>query len=163
MKGIVSGHTIQSSDQTITDFQEKKSFFSEYWPWQGDEAMTFSCATAGSVSKMSLYQSQNGSSNILISTDYIDTEHIIEITPQNTFIKSSAVWEAHKKCLGNVLTLTCDLCLDIMAGGGPGMGGHRAGARLWWMSVIRMTQRPGQAQAASAQKSWSEAISVISY
>ena len=86
----MSGHSIQSSDQT-TEFSRKKSFFSEYWPWQGDEAMTFSCATAGRVSKMSLYQSQNGSSNILISTDYIDTEHIIEITPQNTFIKSSAV------------------------------------------------------------------------
>lgn len=46
------------------------------------------------------------------SPDYIDTEHIIEITPQNTFIKSSAVWEAHKKCLGNVLTLTWDLLLS---------------------------------------------------
>ena len=120
MNGIVSRHSFHSSDLR---FFKKKIFFSEYWPWQGDEAMTFSCAMVGSISKMSLYQSLNGSIAISwFSPDYIDTEHIIEITPLNTFIKSSAVWEAHKKCLGNVLTLTCDLCLDIMAGGGPREG-----------------------------------------
>ena len=41
-------------------------FFPEYWCWLGDEAMTCSCAMAGNVSKMSLYQSLNGSLNILV-------------------------------------------------------------------------------------------------
>ena len=63
-------------------------------------------------------------SNILVLARlYRHRTHHWDYTTEYIYqIKSSAVWEAHKKCLGNVLTLTCDLCLDIMAGGGPREG-----------------------------------------
>ena len=59
--------------------------------------------------------------------------------PEYIYQGPSTVWEARKKCSGNVLTLTCDLCLDIMAGGGAGAVRPGRGW-LWWMSVIRVTQ-----------------------
>ena len=150
----------------FSEFSEKKFlFFSEYWPWLGDEAMTFSCVMAGSVSRVSLYQSQNGS----LSPDYIDKEHIPGITPdQNTFIKGPApserlvrnaqemFWHWHVTCVWT-----------LWPGEGPGLWGQagddcdewassgwRSDAASPGMGSIRICMDQSELESSSRNDLW---------
>ena len=77
--------------------------------------------------------------------DYIDTEHIIEITPAPAYIYHDE-HPPSERLIRNAKEMFwhwhVTYVWTLWPGEDLGWGGHRAGARLWWMSVIRMTQRP---------------------